>query len=129
MKKLFLITFCAFVLTSCASVKNDTLPRGVRCDVIIDDKTASICAEYSGENWVFIYGVDLKNSRGETKFIKFKTPSRTVQKNGRVHECGVCVSVFPEKWAEFVDGGEVLAKVRASRGWYDFEPANVWRKD
>ena len=130
MKRRFFIVLFVLFLTSCASVSRDSKPFGVRCDVSLEPDCVTVTAEYYGADWEFVYGVDFKNARGEERHLKFKEPRRRVLQNGNVSEFGVTVIVVQvEKWREFFDGGEVLAKVRASHGSHEYEPAHVWRKD
>ena len=130
MKRLFFAFIFLFSLVSCATTSSDLKPFGVRCDIKIDASAVVITAEYYGADWEYLYGVDLKNSRGETRIVRFDRTSHDVLENGRVHEFGVSVAtVYTEKLREFLNDDEILAQVRCKRGWYEFEPAHVWRKD
>lgn len=134
MKKIFLVIFCIFV-TGCASKpapvsapapkietpKPEPVPS---VSVEVGENMYSVICSYSGREWWFITAVWLQNERGEIKKYKFKDPRRKVWDNGTVSETCVYTSIYADEFREWVNGGQVKARVISDK-YRDFEPVEI----
>lgn len=91
MKKLFIPLFLCLILAACASTPEPVEKKVDKPVIEIKYTGASVLVSfmYSGDDWLFIKGVEIENAAGDTRKCIVNKPRHTVSKFGRVYESGV----------------------------------------
>lgn len=133
MRKLVFILFLCLVFSACASTDVEPATRDLSPTVAIqikpDNSAFYIYASYSGDDWAFMYGVELVNEAGEVKRSNFTDPRRRVLSGGRVSEFGFISFAFVEPWFEWYNGGEIMGRALCSDMLTELKPVKVIIKD
>lgn len=137
-KKIFFILILFFPFISCAgtpkksaldSIINELKEPAVP-PVTIEFKNNSyyVSCSYRGENWIFLNGVELKNSNGDKKKVTFSKPIRNILDSGSVIEVGVSSLAFTDNFKDFLDSGDIYARPLADLKTYDFKKIDIINK-
>lgn len=103
MKKLIPLFFC-LIFAACASTP-EPVEKKVEKPVIeikYEGSSVLVSFSYSGDDWLFIRGVEIMNSAGEVKKCMISNPRRRVWSGGRVSEVGVFAVGFSEKFKDWL---------------------------
>lgn len=127
MKKYAIILICfLFVLMSCASKPAPAREDSPQIELVISGVSVMVTCTYSGDNWLFIEGVEFRNASGETRKAMFKKPSRSVFSGGRVFESGLFSFAYGDEFLEWLgEGAEVRPLCRYP---LEFKPLEIKRK-
>lgn len=116
MKKYAFILFCClFALVSCAS--DNVEPEPVKkttpeISININGSAVVVACSYIGDDWLFIKGVEFRNTSGETRRVMFKQPRRRVLSYGGVSELGTFSVAYGDEFLAWC-GEEVEARALA----------------
>lgn len=137
-KKIFFILILFFPFISCAgtpkksaldSIINELKEPAVP-PVTIEYKNNSyyVSCSYRGENWIFLNGVEIKNSNGDTKKLLFSKPLRNILDSGTVIETGIFSPAFTDSFEAFLGSGDIYARPLADLKTYDFKKIDIINK-
>lgn len=87
-----------------------------------------VSCSYRGENWIFLNGVELKNSNGDIKKLLFSKPLRNILDSGTVIETGVFLPAFTDSFEAFLGSGDIYARPLADLKTYDFTKIDIINK-
>ncbi len=114
-KYAFILFCCLFALVSCAS--DNVEPEPVKkpapeISININGSAVVVACSYTGDDWLFIKGVEFRNASGETRRVKFKQPRRRVLSSGKVSEFATFGVAYGDEFLAWC-GEEVEARALA----------------
>lgn len=116
MKKYAFILLCfLFALVSCASdnVEPEPVKKSVpEISININGSAVVVACSYTGDDWLFIKGVEFRNASGETRRVTFKQPRRRVLSSGKVSEFATFGVAYGDEFLAWC-GEEVEARALA----------------
>nr|DAF85403.1 MAG TPA: hypothetical protein [Siphoviridae sp. ctzm5103] len=137
-KKIFFVLILLFPFISCVGTpkKNalDSIINEIKEPAVppvnIEYKNNSyfVSCSYRGENWIFLNGVEIKNSNGDTKKLLFSKPLRNILDSGTVIETGVFSPAFTDSFEAFLGSGDIYARPLADLKIYDFKKIDIINK-
>ena len=123
-KYAFILLCCLFALVSCASdnVEPEPVKKSVpEISININGSAVVVACSYTGNDWLFIKGVEFRNASGDTKRVMFKKTERSVNKTGRVTEYAVFSVAYGDEFLAWC-GEEVEARALADSRTFSFVP-------
>ena len=116
MRKYAFILLCfLFELVSCASdnVKPEAVKKSVpEISININGSAVVVACSYTGDDWLFIKGVEFRNASGETRRVTFRQPRRRVLSSGKVSEFATFSIAYGDEFLAWC-GEEVEARALA----------------
>ena len=116
MRKYAFILLCLlFALISCASdnVEPEPVKKSVpEISININGSAVVVACSYTGDDWLFIKGVEFRNASGETSRVTFKQPRRRVLSGSKVSEFATFGVAYGDEFLEWC-GEEVEARALA----------------
>ena len=116
MRKYAFILLCFLcALVSCASdnVEPEPVKKSVpEISININGSAVVVACSYTGDDWLFIKGVEFRNASGETRRVKFKQPRRRVLSSGKVSEFATFGLAYGDEFLAWC-GEEVEARALA----------------
>ena len=113
MRKYAFILICfLFALVSCASdnVEPEPVKKSVpEISININGSAVVVACSYTGDDWLFIKGVEFRNASGDTKRVMFKQPRRRVLSSGNVSEFATFSVAYGDEFLAWC-GEEVEAR-------------------
>lgn len=127
MKKIFFPLFLCLILAACASTPEPAKKKIDKPVIEIKYTPTSVLVSFSyrGDDWLFIKGVEVENSAGDTKRCMIKTPRRNVS-GGRVSESGVFSVAYADEFITWL-GENPRARVVCDYP-QEFEPVDIIRE-
>ena len=128
-KYAFILLCCLFALVSCASdnVEPEPVKKPVpEISININGSAVVVTCSYSGDDWLFIKGVEFRNASGDTKRVMFKEVRRRVISGGSVSEFATFGVAYGDEFLAWC-GEDVEAR---ALGDYpqEFKPLEIKRK-
>ena len=114
-KYAFILLCCLFALVSCASNKVEPAPvkkSAPEISININGSAVVVACSYTGDDWLFIKGVEFRNASGDTKRVMFKQPRRRVLSGGKVSEFATFSVAYGDEFLAWC-GKEVEARALA----------------
>lgn len=114
-KYAFILFCCLFALVSCASdnVEPEPVKKSVpEISININGSAVVVACSYTGDDWLFIKGVEFRNASGETRRVTFKQPRRRVLSSGKVSEFATFGVAYGDEFLAWC-GEEVEARALA----------------
>jgi hypothetical protein len=114
-KYAFILLCCLFALVSCASdnVEPEPVKKSVpEISININGSAVVVACSYTGDDWLFIKGVEFRNASGETRRVTFKQPRRRVLSSGKVSEFATFSVAYGDEFLAWC-GEEVEARALA----------------
>lgn len=129
MKKLYFSIFLIFIFVSCVSNNYNILnPATPSINIEYKNNNYIISCSYRGNNWIFLNGVEIKNSNGDTKKLLFSKPRRNILDSGSVSEIGVFYPAFTDSFNDFLGSGDIYARPLAELKTYDLKKIEIINK-
>ncbi len=100
---------------SCASDNVEPAPvkkPAPEISININGSAVVVACSYTGDDWLFIKGVEFRNASGETRRVKFKQPRRRVLSSGKVSEFATFGVAYGDEFLAWC-GEEVEARALA----------------
>ena len=111
-KYAFILLCCLFALVSCASdnVEPEPVKKSVpEISININGSAVVVACSYTGDDWLFIKGVESRNANGDTKRVMFKEVRRRVLSGGSVSEFATFPVAYGDEFLAWC-GEEVEAR-------------------
>lgn len=137
-KKIFFVLILFFSLISCVGMpKKNALDSAInefkksavpQVTIAYKNNSYFVSCSYRGENWIFLNGVEIKNSNGDTKKLLFSKPRRNILDSGTVIEIGVFTPAFTDSFEAFLGSGDIYARPLADLKTYEFKKIDIINK-